>query len=207
MRRPFHVERLSDEFGQYVLTLKCACGHERRTTPQTLSKLCGWEAATRRMSQSVCDARCAASGNAAPGLLSLRNHAVTAIRGIEAVRPGFFQRQHDGSVYRRTCRSCLDCRQALSNVSAIVAAVGNPLCARTSFGPGSLMAARRSRTECFAGTTGLGEPMLHSDLLSSGRVSHLTGYVTRDVVNLAAQTSRELSRRRWLGVSGAGGPR
>jgi hypothetical protein len=30
MRRGFKVEKLSDEFGQYELILKCgACGHER----------------------------------------------------------------------------------------------------------------------------------------------------------------------------------
>jgi rRNA maturation protein Nop10 len=30
MTRGFHIEKLSDEFGQYTLALKCsACGHER----------------------------------------------------------------------------------------------------------------------------------------------------------------------------------
>jgi hypothetical protein len=42
---PFRVEKLSDEFGQYTLILTCsACHYERVTTPQTLGRLCGWDA-------------------------------------------------------------------------------------------------------------------------------------------------------------------
>ena len=38
----FHVEKLSDEFGQYTLILKCsACGYERVTSPKILGRLCG----------------------------------------------------------------------------------------------------------------------------------------------------------------------
>jgi hypothetical protein len=34
MAKDFHVDKLADEFGQYVLHLKCeSCLHERRTTP------------------------------------------------------------------------------------------------------------------------------------------------------------------------------
>ena len=41
----FHIEKLSDEFGQYTLVLKCAeFGHERKAEPLTLSRLCGWDA-------------------------------------------------------------------------------------------------------------------------------------------------------------------
>jgi hypothetical protein len=59
MARDFKVDKLSDEFGQYVLFLKCAsCLHERRTTPDLLAKICGWDAklddVARRMRCSVC---------------------------------------------------------------------------------------------------------------------------------------------------------
>ena len=38
------VVRLSDHFGQYVLILKCECGHTRTAQPQTLAALAGWDA-------------------------------------------------------------------------------------------------------------------------------------------------------------------
>ena len=66
MRRGFKVEKLSDEFGQYDLVLKCeACGHERRVVPKSLANVCGWEAeledVTRRLRCSKCgERRCAA---------------------------------------------------------------------------------------------------------------------------------------------------
>jgi hypothetical protein len=45
MERDFNVIRLSDEFGQYLLCLKCsACAHERQTYPKLLAHLCGWDA-------------------------------------------------------------------------------------------------------------------------------------------------------------------
>ena len=45
MGRDFNVTRLSDEFGQYLLYLKCsACAHERQTYPNLLAHLCGWDA-------------------------------------------------------------------------------------------------------------------------------------------------------------------
>jgi len=41
----FHVDKLSDEFGQYTLVLTCAaCGHERTAEPHALGRLCGWDA-------------------------------------------------------------------------------------------------------------------------------------------------------------------
>jgi hypothetical protein len=44
MPSTFHIEKLSDEFGQYTLVLKCAaCGHERNADPHTLARLCGWD--------------------------------------------------------------------------------------------------------------------------------------------------------------------
>ena len=43
-RPPLSVVKLSDHFGQYVLTLKCECGHTRIAQPQTLAALAGWDA-------------------------------------------------------------------------------------------------------------------------------------------------------------------
>jgi hypothetical protein len=42
-RQALTVIRLSDHFGQYVLTLKCKCGHKRTAQPQTLAALAGWD--------------------------------------------------------------------------------------------------------------------------------------------------------------------
>ena len=57
--REFYIHKLSDEFGQYTLVLKCsACGHERTAEPQTLGKLCGWDSrledVAKRMRCSKC---------------------------------------------------------------------------------------------------------------------------------------------------------
>jgi hypothetical protein len=43
-RPPLNIVKLSDNFGQYVLTLKCECGHTRTAQPQTLAALAGWDA-------------------------------------------------------------------------------------------------------------------------------------------------------------------
>jgi hypothetical protein len=55
----FHVDKLSDEFGQYTLVLTCAaCGHERTAEPHALGRLCGWDArldaVAKRMRCSKC---------------------------------------------------------------------------------------------------------------------------------------------------------
>jgi hypothetical protein len=55
----FHIEKLSDEFGQYTLVLKCgAYGHERTAELRTLGRLCGWDArlddVAKRMRCSKC---------------------------------------------------------------------------------------------------------------------------------------------------------
>jgi hypothetical protein len=42
--RDLHIEKLSDEFGQYVIYLRCECGHIRRCHPHTLAAFAGWEA-------------------------------------------------------------------------------------------------------------------------------------------------------------------
>jgi hypothetical protein len=65
-RPPLTVTRLSDHFGQYVLILKCACGHTRTANPKTLASLAGWDAAlkdvVRRLRCSQCGKRtCSAS--------------------------------------------------------------------------------------------------------------------------------------------------
>jgi hypothetical protein len=40
---PFKVEKLSDEFGQYVLIPKCeSCLREQRTTPNLIANIMGW---------------------------------------------------------------------------------------------------------------------------------------------------------------------
>jgi hypothetical protein len=62
MGRNFHIEKLSDEFGQYTLILRCAaCSHERAAEPRALSGLCGWdaklEAIAKRMRCSKCGAK------------------------------------------------------------------------------------------------------------------------------------------------------
>jgi hypothetical protein len=58
----FGVEKLSDEFGQYLLILKCgSCLRERRTTPNLIAHICGWDArlvdVARRMRCSTCSAK------------------------------------------------------------------------------------------------------------------------------------------------------
>jgi hypothetical protein len=57
--RDFHIQKLSDEFGQYTLVLRCAaCSHERTAEPRALSRLCGWDArledVAKRMRCSKC---------------------------------------------------------------------------------------------------------------------------------------------------------
>jgi hypothetical protein len=60
-RSPLTVDRLADHFGQYVLILKCACGHSRIAQPQTLARLAGWDAllteVVRRLRCSQCGKR------------------------------------------------------------------------------------------------------------------------------------------------------
>lgn len=42
--RDLRIEKLSDEFGQYLIFLKCSCGHIRRCNPSTLAAFAGWDA-------------------------------------------------------------------------------------------------------------------------------------------------------------------
>ena len=60
-RRPLTVVKLSDHFGQYVLTIICPCSHTRIAQPQTLARVAGWNATlvavVKRMRCSKCGAR------------------------------------------------------------------------------------------------------------------------------------------------------
>jgi hypothetical protein len=60
-RPPLTVVKLSDHFGQYVLLLRCSCGHTRTAQPQTLAALAGWDAlladVIKRMRCSHCGKR------------------------------------------------------------------------------------------------------------------------------------------------------
>jgi len=57
--REFKVERLSDEFGQYELHLKCEnCAHERRVFPKTLAHLCGWDAKVNDVASRLRCSKC-----------------------------------------------------------------------------------------------------------------------------------------------------
>lgn len=57
MRKPL-VRKLSDEFGDYLLVLKCIkCQHERTTEPVALAKIVGWDATLESLGKRL---RCAA---------------------------------------------------------------------------------------------------------------------------------------------------
>jgi len=59
MGRDFNVTRLSDEFGQYLLYLKCsACAHERQTYPNLLAHLCGWDAPLQTVEKRLRCSKC-----------------------------------------------------------------------------------------------------------------------------------------------------
>ncbi len=60
-RAPLNVVKLSDHFGQYVLTLRCECGHTRVARPETLARLASWDATltevVKRLRCSKCGTR------------------------------------------------------------------------------------------------------------------------------------------------------
>jgi hypothetical protein len=43
-RQPLKVTKLSDEFGQYSILLKCECGHTMKAVPKTFANVAGWDA-------------------------------------------------------------------------------------------------------------------------------------------------------------------
>jgi hypothetical protein len=57
-RPPLTVAKLSDHFGQYVLNLKCECGHARTAQPQTLAGLAGWDALLEDVLKRLRCSRC-----------------------------------------------------------------------------------------------------------------------------------------------------
>ena len=56
--RDLKIEKLSDEFGQYVIYLKCACGHIRRCHPHTLAAFAGWEASLDQVVKRLRCSKC-----------------------------------------------------------------------------------------------------------------------------------------------------
>jgi hypothetical protein len=59
MATKFHVEKLSDEFGQYTLILTCsAAQYERVTSPQVLGRLCGWDARLDEVAKRLRCSKC-----------------------------------------------------------------------------------------------------------------------------------------------------
>jgi rRNA maturation protein Nop10 len=59
MSAGFQIDKLSDEFGQYTLVLKCAeCGHERKAEPRTLGRLCGWDARLEDIAKRMRCSKC-----------------------------------------------------------------------------------------------------------------------------------------------------
>jgi hypothetical protein len=63
--RQLPIGKLSDEFGQYLIVLSCACGHVRQAYPKTLATISGWDArledVVRRMRCSKCgEKKCSA---------------------------------------------------------------------------------------------------------------------------------------------------
>jgi translation initiation factor 2 beta subunit (eIF-2beta)/eIF-5 len=80
MARDIHIVKLSDEFGQYVLIIKCeACGHERSSDPHTLGKLCGWDA---KLADVASRMRCSKCGKKQ---CALRAIAPTRPRGYKSL--------------------------------------------------------------------------------------------------------------------------
>ena len=76
--RDLAIDKLSDEFGQYVIYLRCTCGHIRRCQPQTLAAFASWDArlddVVRRLRCSKChEKKCTA-----------RTVAMTAPRGYKS---------------------------------------------------------------------------------------------------------------------------
>jgi hypothetical protein len=70
--RDLKIEKLSDEFDQYLIFIECACGQTRRCDPSTLAHIAGWDArladVVKRMRCSKCgERRCAARSERSRG--------------------------------------------------------------------------------------------------------------------------------------------
>jgi hypothetical protein len=63
MRRPPRIPKLSDRFGDYVLVITCReCKHGRRTEPQAIAKLLGWDAPLAKVAARMRCSNCGARG-------------------------------------------------------------------------------------------------------------------------------------------------
>ena len=63
MAGDFHIDKLSDEFGQYTLVIKCLmCGHERAAQPHTLARVCGWDARLEDVAKRMRCSKCGKKG-------------------------------------------------------------------------------------------------------------------------------------------------
>jgi hypothetical protein len=61
MTPKFKVVRLSDEFGQYLLIIKCLqCTHERHAYPRSLAQICSWDAKLVDLEKRLRCSKCAA---------------------------------------------------------------------------------------------------------------------------------------------------
>jgi hypothetical protein len=58
-RPTLKIEKLSDNFGQFVITLRCECGHARNASPKTFAGIAGWDA---KLADVVKRARCSKCG-------------------------------------------------------------------------------------------------------------------------------------------------
>jgi hypothetical protein len=58
-RPDLKIERLSDNFGQFVITLRYECGHCRNASPKTLAGIAGWDA---KLTDVIKRARCSKCG-------------------------------------------------------------------------------------------------------------------------------------------------
>jgi hypothetical protein len=55
----FRIEKLSDEFGQYTLVMRCgACNYERKADPHLLGRLCGWDARLEEVAKRLRCSKC-----------------------------------------------------------------------------------------------------------------------------------------------------
>ena len=68
--RELNITKPSDEFGQYLILIECACGHTRRCHPVTLARIAGWDAKLRDV---VKRARCSKCGKRGSCTVSVRH--------------------------------------------------------------------------------------------------------------------------------------
>jgi hypothetical protein len=78
--RDLKIERLSDEFGQYIIYLTCPCGHVRRASPHTFATMAGWDA---KLTDIVSRLRCSKCNQKN---CTARTVELTKPRGLRDVR-------------------------------------------------------------------------------------------------------------------------